>query len=201
MVALGAGTDVSDTEAVMMANQLCNLLGLDVISAGSYVQFAMECYERGLLTRDQADGLDCWGNGEALVRLIAKIAKREGWLGNLLAQGTRRAAEQLGGEAWQWAVQAKGLEQSCVETRSAKSYALAFAVNPRGPDHLMTETFAEFAASPEAVELIREITGDAKYATPYMTEKRAEIVRWHEDTYAITDALGFCAFSSTAVTR
>ncbi len=199
MIALGSGTDVSDIEAILMANQICNQLGLDVVSAGSYVQWAMECYEKGLLTKEDTDGIDLrWGNGEALIQTIEKIGKREGRLGDLLAKGIRRASQELGGDSWKWAVQAKGLEQSCVETRSAKGYALAFAVNPRGPDHLMTETFAEYAASPEAIELIRKITGDAKYATPYLTEKRAEIVRWHEDTYAITDALGFCAFSSTA---
>jgi aldehyde:ferredoxin oxidoreductase len=198
-VALGSGNDVSDTEAVLLANQRCNLLGMDVISAGAYVQWAMECWEKGLLTAADTDGLDLsWGNGAAVVQAMEKIARREGKLGQLLAQGTKRAAEQLGGDSWKWAVQAKGLEQSGVETRSAKGYALAFAVNPRGPDHLMTETFAELAASPEAVNLIKDITGDAKYATPYLTEKRAEIVRWHEDAYAATDALGFCAFSSTA---
>jgi aldehyde:ferredoxin oxidoreductase len=95
-------------------------------------------------------------------------------------------------------MQAKGLEQSRVETRSAYSYALAFMVNPRGPDHLMTETLAEFGMSPEMVDVIEKVTGDKKYATPYTTEKRPEIVRWHEDVYAITDALGLCAFTSTA---
>jgi len=93
---------------------------------------------------------------------------------------------------------AKGLEQSNVETRSAKAYALAFAVNPRGNDHLMTETFAEFGASPESIDVIEKITGDKKWASPHYTEYRAEIVRWHEDCYEITEALGFCVFTSTA---
>jgi aldehyde:ferredoxin oxidoreductase len=199
MIALGSGTDVSETEAVLRANEICNLMGMDAISAGSYVQWAMESYERGLLNKEDTDGIELtWGNGKAMVAVLEKIAKREGRIGRLLAKGTKRAAEELGGGSWKWAVQAKGLEQSGVETRSAKSYALAFAVNPRGPDHLMTETFAEFGASPEAIKLIEEITGDAKYATPYTTAKRAEIVRWHEDVFAASDALGFCAFSSTA---
>jgi aldehyde:ferredoxin oxidoreductase len=62
----------------------------------------------------------------------------------------------------------------------------------------MTETFAELGASPEAVELMTQLTGDVKLAVPYTTEKRAEVVRWHEDTYAMTDALGLCVFTSTA---
>jgi aldehyde:ferredoxin oxidoreductase len=199
MVALGSGNDVSDTEAVLKANQVCNRLGMDVISAGAYVQWAMESYEKGLLTKEDTGGIDLtWGNGAAVIATLEKIAMREGKLGQLLAKGTKRAAEELGGDSWKWAVQAKGLEQSGVETRSAKGYALAFAVNPRGPDHLMTETFAELGASPEAVQLMTQLTGDVKLAVPYTTEKRAEVVRWHEDTYAATDALGFCAFSSTA---
>jgi aldehyde:ferredoxin oxidoreductase len=119
-------------------------------------------------------------------------------LGNLLANGVKRASEEVGQNSEDWAIQAKGLEQSRVETRSAYSYALAFMVNPRGPDHLMTETLAEFGMSPEMLDVVEKATGDKKYATPYITEKRPEIVRWHEDVYAMTDALGLCVFASTA---
>ena len=84
------------------------------------------------------------------------------------------------------------------EVRVAKSYALAFAVNPRGPDHLMTETYAEFGVTPEARQLIKKLCGDEKYANPLLTDKRAEIVRWHEDAYAATECLGLCVFTSTA---
>lgn len=195
--ALGAGCGVTDTEALIKAASLCNEFGLDTISTGGVIQWAMECFERGILTLDQTEGLDLtWGNGDAVVSLVEKIAYRRG-LGDILAEGTRRASEEIGHDSWKWAVQARGLEQSRVETRSAKSYALAFAVNPRGPDHLHTETLAEFGLTPEARELIKEICGDEKYANPFLLEKRAEIVRWHEDCYAVTDALGFCAFATT----
>ncbi|MGI9950751.1 aldehyde ferredoxin oxidoreductase family protein [Moorellaceae bacterium AZ2] len=197
--ALGAGCGVLDTEAVIKANELCNIFGLDTISTGAVIQWAMECYEKGVITREDLDGMELrWGNGAAVVEMVKKIAGREGF-GDILAEGVKRAAERIGGDSYKWAVQAKGLEHSRVDTRNAKSYALAFAVNPRGADHLMTETFAEFGMSPEAREVIRKITGDEKFAVPYLTEKRAEIVRWHEDCYAVTDALGFCAFSSTAL--
>ncbi|MBM4331976.1 MAG: aldehyde ferredoxin oxidoreductase family protein [Deltaproteobacteria bacterium] len=199
MSALGGGCGVMDTAAVIRANELCNIYGLDTISTGSVIQWAMECYEKGALGRKDLDGRELrWGDGEAVVRLVRQIAFREGF-GDLLAEGVKRAAERVGGDTYKWAVHSKGLEQSRVDTRSAKSYALAFAVNPRGADHLHTETFAEFGLSPEARALIKTITGDEKYANPYITEKRAEIVRWHEDCYAVTDALGFCAFSTTAL--
>lgn len=194
--ALGAGCGVSDTEAVVKANELCNIYGLDTISTGSAIQWLMECHQREL--DFDRDGLDLsWGNGQTLVELVRRIALRQG-IGDLLALGVKRASEKMGQGSADWAVQAKGLEQSRVETRSAFSYALAFAVNPRGPDHLMTETLAEFGFSPEMVDVIAKITGDKKYATPYLTEKRPEIVRWHEDVYAVTDSLGLCVFGSTA---
>ena len=199
VMSLGAECGIIDTEAIIKGNQLCNDYGMDVISVGHVISWAMECYEKGVIKGKQADNMDLrFGNVESQLELIRRIAFREGLLGELLANGTRQAAEEVGGDSWKWAIQAKGLEQSGVDTRMAKSYALAFAVNPRGPDHLMTETFAEFGFTEEARALIEEITGDEKYADPTLLDKRADIVRWHEDCFAATDALGFCAFTSTA---
>ncbi len=198
--ALGHGPGVIDTEAVIVANEICNRLGLDTISAGTISQWAIESYVRGVLTKDDTDGLELdWGKKEELFKMIEAMATRKGNLGELLAEGLKVATKKVGKESYKWAIMnSKGLEQSNVETRSAKAYALAFAVNPRGNDHLMTETFAEFGASPEAVELIEKLTGDKKWASPHHTEYRAEIVRWHEDCYEISEALGFCVFTSTA---
>jgi aldehyde:ferredoxin oxidoreductase len=195
--ALGSGCAVLDMDTVLKGNELCNIYGMDTISAGSVIQWAMECAQRGLLTSDDTDGLDLvFGNGDAMIEMLTKIAYRDGF-GNILADGVKKASEKVGGESWKWAVQAKGLEQSRVEIRLRKGYSLAFAVNPRGPDHLMTECVAESARTPEGKELIRKICGDEKYASPYLTEKRADIVRWHEDCYAVTDSLGICAFATT----
>jgi aldehyde:ferredoxin oxidoreductase len=198
-MSLGAECGISDTEAVLKANHLCNDYGLDTISTGHVISWAMECYERGVIPPEATGGLALdFGSSEALLELIRCIAFRERPLGGLLADGTKRAAERVGGESWKWAIQAKGLEQSAVDTRVAKSYALAFAVNPRGPDHLMTETYAEFGVTPEARRLIEKLCGDEVYANPLLTDKRAEIVRWHEDAYAATECLGICVFTSTA---
>lgn len=198
VAALGSGCGVTDPETVFVANALCNDLGLDTISTGLVIQWAMECYERGVLSRDDFDGLDPkFGNGRAVIELVQKIGNREG-IGNLLAEGLAQAATQVGQGSEQWAMQARGLEHSGVETRGAYSYALAFAVNPRGPDHLHTECLAEFGGTKEAITLIERITGDRRYAVPNVEEKRAEIVRWHEDIYAVSDALGLCAFATTA---
>jgi aldehyde:ferredoxin oxidoreductase len=195
--ALGGGCGSTDTAGVIKANELCNILGLDTISAGACIQWLLECKQRGVVTDRDAGGLDLsWGNSETVIQLVRMIAFREG-IGDLLAKGLKRASEEMGHDSYRWAVQANGLEQSRIETRSAFSYALAFAVSSRGPDHLNTECLAEFGASEEARALIKRITGSEKYATPYATEKRAEIVRWHEDIYAASDCLGICAFATT----
>lgn len=199
--ALGNGPCVIDTEGVLLANELCNRLGLDTITAGTVSQWAIESYERGVLTKKDTDGLELgWGKLDELLKTVEAIAYRRGKLGELLADGLKIAAEKVGQDSYKWAIMnSKGLEMSNVETRSAKAYALAFAVNPRGNDHLMTETFAEFGSSPEAVAVVEKVTGDKKWASPHLTEYRAEIVRWHEDCYEITEALGFCVFTSTAL--
>ncbi len=196
--ALGSGCGTADMEVIIKANELSNLYGLDTISVGAMIQWAMESYQRGVISREEADDLDLgWGNSDTILTLIKKIALREGF-GNLLADGIKRASEKVGKDSWKWAVQVKGLEQSRNENRFSHSYGLAFAVNPRGPDHLMTECIAERGGSVEGRALIKKITGDVKYATSFIVDKRAEIVRYHEDIYCATEAVGCCVFMSTA---
>ena len=194
----GAGCGVSDLDAVLRANDLSNQYGLDVISAGACIQWAMESAERGVLPKTFIDPLTGkeyrlgFGEAEAMLILLEMITYRRG-LGDLLANGVRKAAEAAGGDSWKWAVEAKGLEQSRVETRNAKGYALSFATNLRGPDHLYGQCMAEFGSSPEMKAIIKRITGDEKYANQYITDKRADIVEWHENAFAMTDILGFCS--------
>ena len=195
---LGAGCGSVDTASVIKANEYCNILGMDTISTGGCIQWLMECKQRGVVTDEQADGLDLsWGNTDTIVALTKKIAYREG-IGDLLANGLEKASQQMGKDSYKWAIQARGLEQSRVETRSAFAYALAFAISSRGPDHLNTECLAEFGGDSEALRVIKYITGSEKYAYPHTTDKRGEIVRWHEDIYSVSDSVGLCAFPTTA---
>lgn len=191
---LGAGCMVTETEAVLRANELCNRYGLDTISTGSVIQWAMECREKEVLSEEETDGLDLvWGNGEAIVELVKRIAFRQG-IGDLLAEGVKRAADRVGKDSWKWAIHVKGLEQSRAEVRARKGYALALSVNPRGSDHLHSQVYAEDGTTPEARALIKKICGSTEYATHTNPEKRGAIVQWHEDCYAATDALGLCTF-------
>ena len=198
LAALGAGCGITDIEAILKGNELCNDYGLDTISAGGAIQWLIESVEREAISPDVADGLDLsWGNAETMVTLLHRIALRQG-VGDLLAEGTKRAAEKVGCDSWKWAVQVHGLEQSRVDTRVAKAYALAFAVNPRGPDHLHSQPMAEFGYYPEGRRLVEKILGSDSYCDPTKTAGKPELVRWHEDVFAVTDSLGLCSFATTS---
>ena len=192
--ALGSSTCVTDTEALLKANELCNLMGLDTISAGIIIAWAMESYERGVLTSEDTEGLDLsFGNEEALVKLIPMIARGEGKIGALLAEGTMRAAKRVGRDSLKWAlVNKKGLEISGVDTRTYKTRALSYSVNPKGPDHLVHQVS-------NRPEVVMEATGDADYTPPTTSKQDAQIVAWYADRYAVTDALGLCSFTGDVI--
>jgi aldehyde:ferredoxin oxidoreductase len=134
---LGPICGVADLEAIIRGNYLCNVYGLDTISTGMSIAFAMECYEKGLLTDRDTEGMPLrWGDGEVMVKLVEKIAHREG-IGALLAQGVKRMAEQLGPAAEEAAIHVKGLELPAHEPRSeSKVLAVQYAVSPRGACHM-----------------------------------------------------------------
>ncbi|BAF58668.1 MAG: aldehyde ferredoxin oxidoreductase family protein [Pelotomaculum sp.] len=134
---LGPICGVDDIEAIIRGNFLCNVYGLDTISTGISIGFAMECYERGLLTDRDTDGIPLrWGDAEAVVKLVEKIAHREG-IGDLLALGVKRMAEKLGPRAEDAAIHVKGLELPAHEPRvESKALAVQYAVSPRGACHM-----------------------------------------------------------------
>ena len=130
LFALGSLCGVGDADMVLRATKLCDELGLDTISAGGTIAFAMECVERGLLDESWLQ----FGSGEALVQALDLIGRREG-VGALLAEGSRRVAEVIGGGSLAFAPQVKGLEIPGYEPRALQTMALGFAVGARGADH------------------------------------------------------------------
>ena len=153
IAANGSLCGVGDLAAIAEASQWLNRYVLDSISAGVAIAFAMECYEHGLISRADADGLDLsWGNAEAVIQLIHKIARREG-IGNLLADGVKRAAAQLGRGSERFALHVKGQELPMHEPRGKRSLALAYALSPTGADHMESPhdpTFEGFGHPPHA---------------------------------------------------
>lgn len=133
--AFGSNCGVSSLEALMKANEICARYGIDTISTGVSVSFAMECYERGILTNKDTDGLELtFGNAPAMVELVERIALRQG-LGDMLAEGTKRAAEKIGRGCADYAIQVKGLELPMHEPRYKQGMGLHYSVNASGADH------------------------------------------------------------------
>jgi aldehyde:ferredoxin oxidoreductase len=134
--ALGSNCGVDDLRAISRANELCNAYGLDTISTGMTVSFAMECFENGLLTLEDTHGLELrFGNAKAMVELTRLICEREG-LGDLLAEGPERAAQEIGGEAEAFVLAVKGQPFPMHECRVRHGQALGYAVSPTGADHM-----------------------------------------------------------------
>ncbi len=131
----GSNCGIDDLACVIKAGELANLHGLDIISLGVTVSFAMECFERGLLTTEDTGGVELrFGNGEALLKMIEAITRREG-LGDLLAEGAMRAAERIGRGAGDYAMHVKGLEIPMHEPRVKQGLGLIYAVGAQGADH------------------------------------------------------------------
>jgi len=134
IISMGPLCSIDDLEVIAKANELCNRYGIDTISTGSTIAFAMECYEKGLITRSDTGGLDLtWGNGDALIRLVGMIARREG-IGEILSLGTRSAAKHWHAE--EFALHVKGLEVAMHEPRWKKGLSLLYAVASRGGTHM-----------------------------------------------------------------
>jgi aldehyde:ferredoxin oxidoreductase len=140
---MGPLCGVDRLDAIIEAMRIVNEYGMDGISIGVVVAFAMDCYEHGVITKEQTDGIDLsFGNAEALIAIIHKIGKREGWLGNALAEGVEKAAEIIGGDAPKYACHIKGLELPGYDLRTLKSAALGFSVSFRGACHLRNGAYS-----------------------------------------------------------
>jgi len=142
---LGGNLANTDVGALIAADSLCDKLGLDTVSAGNSIGFAYELYQRGIITREDTDGLELnWGDPAPMMTLIQKISDREG-LGKLLGEGTKRAAAQIGKGAEDYAMQVKGLELPGYEPRAVKGYGLIFATSNVGAHHMYGRPRAELA--------------------------------------------------------
>ena len=136
LASLGSNCGVSDLKAVCKANELCQRYSIDTISTGVTISFAMECFEHGLLTTKDTDGMDIsFGNAKSMVKMVEMIGEKQG-LGALLAEGTKRAAQKIGKGAEEFAVHVKGQEVPMHDPRLKRGEALGYAVSPTGADHV-----------------------------------------------------------------
>jgi aldehyde:ferredoxin oxidoreductase len=136
LAALGSNCGVSDLRAICKANELCQRYSIDTISTGVTISFAMECFEQGLLTKEDTGDIDLsFGNAESMVRMVEMIGKKHG-LGALLAEGSKRVAEHIGNGAERFAVHIKGQEVPMHDPRLKRGEALGYAISPTGADHV-----------------------------------------------------------------
>ena len=181
---LGANLEISNLELIAAANELCDRLGLDTLSAGNVIGFVMECFERGIVSEKDLDGLRLkFGNGEAVLEMLRKIAFREG-IGDLLSQGVREVARAFGKESEKFAMEVKGLEFPGWEVRSSPGMGLAYATAERGADHER--------AFPIAYEVRGAKTPDGRTLDRYGVEGKAFVTKYDQDMNAFFFSVALC---------
>lgn len=177
-----------DLNLALKANDLCNRFGLDALTTAECISWAMELYDKGLLKKAEADELDLsWGNGETILTLIEKIARREGF-GNVLADGSKAAAEKLG-RGIDLTMQVKGLDIIMADPRGLKGFGLGYAVASRGADHLRSEPFIELSDDPKRGE---EMFGIPDSTLRLAYRGKGKLVSYFEDWCAVIDSLEAC---------
>jgi len=178
--ALGPLVGIGDPNAVIRASRFCDEMGMDTISSGGTVAWAMECFDRGLLTKEDTGGVELrFGDDEAVMAVLEAIAARDG-IGNLLADGSRMASEVVGQGSGDWAMQVKGLEMPGYEPRSLKTMALGLAVSTRGACHNRSSAYeADFSSRVDRLKV---------------DDERGRITMEGEDFSVALDSLIWCKF-------
>lgn len=185
--AMGPNCEISDPEVIIAADRLCDDFGMDTISCGVTIGFAMECFERGLISKEDTGGLELtFGNGEALLAAIERIGKREG-VGRLLSEGVMRVSKKIPGTG-DFAMHVKGLELPGYDPRGMKGQGLTYAVADRGGCHVRSNTLrTELLGLPEPIDR-------------YGYKGKAAMVRNLQLAYATCDCIIACLFGAFAVT-
>lgn len=188
--AFGSKCYIDDLNAIAMANYTCNRMGMDTISAGQVVATAMEWYEKGLINEDTTGGIKLeFGNAEALVDIVEKIAKREGY-GDVLADGSALAAEKIGDEAKKYTFTVKGMELASCGVRASKGETLSHVISPRGADHLRP-----YASVIDAFGYLEPELGINDKVSPF-EDKDKKWVKPFMELSMLTNLLGVCLFAS-----
>jgi aldehyde:ferredoxin oxidoreductase len=189
MLALGSKCGLSDLDTLVYLDNLCTRLGIDSISAGGAIAFAMDLYDRGILTLNDTDGIDLvWGNGESMETLINQMCYGDG-LGGILAKGVRRAAQSIGRGAERYAPHVKGLELSGYHPDNIMGTALGYAVASRGADFNDIYATMEYKWLPDEE---RQEFGSPKVADLKSIHGKAELVRRSMIIGVVLDSLGLC---------
>ena len=200
--AFGAEVGCRSAETVLAGNHLVDQFGMDNLETGSMIAWAMECFEEGLLTKEQTDGIDLsFGNDEAVLEMIERICYRKGWLGDVLAKGGIPASKDVGKKSFDYLIQVKGMANLHSDERGTPALALNIATSSRGSDHLRSRPAIDLYHLPEKV-LRRIYSTPVPYDGPLSSEHTEYVgkswqVFWQENCYMAVDSLGICKYHTT----
>ncbi len=192
----GSYCGIGDLSAVALANQTCNQYGVDTITCGATIAFAMDCFEQGLLTLQDTGGIELrFGNADAMLAVLDKIVRREG-LGDLLANGSAYAAQQLGRGAEDLVVAVKNQELPAHMPQVKRSLALVYAVNPFGADHQSSEHDPGYTpeSAPVSLERMAQIGLTAPQPDRVLNREKAKLALYTQWNYSFMDTADLCQF-------
>lgn len=186
---------IDDLAAVSKANELCNKYGMDTISCGATISWAFEAFNEGKLTTEDTDGLDLsWGNAESMVKLVEKIALRDGF-GDVLAEGSERAAKKIGRGTEEFLITFKGQEAPAHMPRVKRSLAVVYATLPFGADHQSSEHDPAFEGDFDDYADRMAVLGFSKgESTRSLTPEKMRFVAASQYMYSAMDSLNLCQF-------
>lgn len=194
LAALGSNCGIDDLKAVAKGNQLCNEWGLDTISTGSCISFAMECFENGLLSEKDTGGLQLnFGNASTMMELIPKIARREEF-GKLLSEGVMRAAQVIGKESEQYAMHIKGQELPMHEPRLKQGMGLGYAVSPTGADHCHNIHDTIYVKENPRLEYLKSIGHMEPLPVDDLSLKKVKMLIYDFFRSTLINSAGLCYF-------
>jgi len=183
-----------DMDAAVHATYLCNEYGIDTITTGSTIAFAMDCYERGILSKVEADGLDLtWGNTDTTVELVKRIASRKG-IGRILGEGVRRASQEIGKGSDLLAIEVKGLEGPAHDGRSGKALAIMYGTANRGMCHIHPLEGMAYDSGKNDFGLVPYGVPDPNTVDRFAEEGKGQIAKTLGDFGILPDILGICKF-------
>lgn len=191
--ALGSYLEIGDLVAVSKATEMCNRYGIDTISMGGVLAFAMECFENGLISKEDTGGLDLrFGNADAAIKMIVMVGERRGF-GDLLAEGASRAAEKIGKGAGKYAICSKKQEFPAHMPRVKASLALAYSINPFGADHESSQHDPALANS-ELSEAMKSLGFSKSVPIEKLNFEKVRLWTYTQKLFSILDTLELCQF-------
>ena len=196
LAALGSLCEVGNLEAIAQGNEMCNRWGMDTISTGVCIAFAMECTERGLLNKNDTDQIDLsFGNADGMLEMIRKIAFKEGF-GKLLSEGVERAAHKIGRGSEKFAMHVKGLEVPLHDPRGKKALSLSYSVSPTGADHIESPHETVFVMDSIQLRSIKPLGILEPLSASDLSPRKIRQFTHTQQIFSLFNTIGMCNFAA-----